>query len=76
MERVVISGIGAIASCGREAGEFAAALRAGRSGISALPPGRVTRVGAVLGEPGWERYFEELSAAGAEAYVEHASVIM
>ena len=67
MERVVITGIGAITSCGSDAGEFATALRAGRSGISALPPGRVTRVGGVLGEVAWERYFEDLAAAGVEA---------
>lgn len=67
MESVVITGIGAIASCGRDADEFAAALREGRSGVSALPPGMVTRVGAVLGEPAWEAYFEQLAESGAES---------
>jgi len=78
MRRVAITGIGAISALGRDAGEFAAALRAGRPGIGQIRSADISPLrfqnGAEVADYSSAPYFDERRADFMDRFAQFAVI--
>jgi nodulation protein E len=78
MRRVAITGIGAISALGRDAGEFAASLRAGRCGIGQIRSTDISSLrfqnGAEVADYSHTPYFEDRRADFMDRFAQFAVI--